>query len=515
MNDTMTSQKHRNQIELPRIPEERYTILSYGAQGDGAFLNTQAIQTSIDDAHQQGGGTVVIPEGTFLTGSLVLKSGVELHLEDGATLLGSTNRTHYIRLNRWLALILADGQTDIAITGHGTIDGQGRELALNIDALYYDGTMPDMQYNHRRHRPHESERPQNIEFVKCQRVEISGVVIKNAACWVQTYSLCNHLTIERIRVESNAYWNNDGLDVDDCTNVRIADCDVDAADDGICLKSDQSDAFCDNVSIENCRVRSSASAVKFGTASHGGFRNVTVRNISVYDTYRSAIALEAVDGGILENVDVSDIYAFNTGNAIFIRLGHRNVDGAVGAARNIRIHHVRVDIPFGRPDLAYDLRAAQPSFMHNPIPASIAGIPGYCVENVTLEDIEITYPGRANKGIAYLPLSRLSAVPEKERGYPEFNMHEESPSWGLYVRHARGLTLNNICFRLKEDDFRPAFAFDDVEDLAMDDIHLPSSPNEPQVVLQDTRNAELRMGKKNMVQQLEKCSGIVVDEDHA
>ncbi len=500
--------QHRN-VELPRIPEYACSILSYGAHGNGTFLNTQAIQAAIDDAHHRHGGTVVIPKGTFLSGSLVLKSGVELHVEAGATLLGSTNRVDYIGLHRWLALILADGQTDIAITGQGIIDGQGRELALNIDALYHDGTMPEMNYNHRRHRPNEPERPQILEFVNCQRIKISGVTIKNAACWVQTYSLCDHLTIEKLWVESNAFWNNDGIDIDDCTNVRISGCDVNVADDGICLKSEHADACCDNIVIEHCRVRSSASAVKFGTASYGGFRNVTVRNISVYDTYRSAIALEAVDGGTLENIDVSDIYARNTGNAIFIRLGHRNVDGAVGAARNICIRRVRADVPFDRPDIAYDLRGPGLSFFHNPIPASITGIPGYCVENVTLEDIEITYPGRANTGMAYIPVSRLSAVPENEAEYPEFTMFEELPAWGLYVRHARGLTLNNICLRLKDGDFRPAYVFDDVRELQLTDIHLPIAVKEPQVVLQNVQHARVGIRDQRLVHTLEPYAEIM------
>jgi hypothetical protein len=265
------------------------------------------------------------------------------------------------------------------------------------------------------------------------------------------------------------------------------------------------------VLIENCRVRSSASAVKFGTASFGGFRNVTVRNISVYDTYRSAIALEAVDGGTLENIEVSGIYAYNTGNAIFIRLGHRNVDGAVGAARNIRIRHIRVDVPSGRPDGAYDLRGPALPTLYNPIPASITGIPEHTVENVTLEDIEITYPGRANKGMAYIPLSRLSAVPEKDGEYPEFTMFGELPAWGLYVRHVKGMNLKNICLRLKDADFRPAYVFDDVRELDMNDINLPRSLQEPLVVLQDVRQAALQIRQKSMVQVLEKCSEIVVN----
>ena len=202
-----------------------------------------------------------------------------------------------------------------------------------------------------------------------------------AACWVQTYHLCENLRIDSITVKSNAYWNNDGIDIDNCKNVQVTNCDVDSADDGICLKSETKGASCDSVYIANCRVRSSASAIKFGTASHGGFRNVTIRNITVYDTYRSAIALESVDGGTLENIEVSDIEAKNTGNAIFIRLGHRNVDGKVGVARNIKIKNVKVEVPFEQPDLYYPMRGPALPFFHNPIPSSVTGIPGHRVEN--------------------------------------------------------------------------------------------------------------------------------------
>ena len=500
-----------NSVRLPHIADDVYNILSYGAKGDGAFLNTQAIQSAIDDAHRNNGGRVVIPPGVFLSGSIVLKSGIELHLERGATLLGSTNRFDYTGFNRWLALVLADGQRDMAITGRGTIDGQGRELALNTDALYHEGKIDDPDYSHRRHRPNEAQRPQIVEFVNCQRIKISGVTIKNASCWVQTYSLCQDLSIDRIWVESDAFWNNDGMDIEDCQNVRITNCDVNAADDGICLKSESKDACNENIYIADCRVRSSASAIKLGTASHGGFRNVKIRNISVHDTYRSAIALESVDGGILEDIDVADIFARNTGNAIFIRLGHRNVGGEVGTARNIRIRNVKAHVPFERPDTAYDLRGPALPFFHNPMPASITGIPGHRVENVTLEDIEISYPGRANKGMAYMPLSRLSAVPENESEYPEFTMFEELPAWGLYVRHVTGLAVKNICLRLADNDFRPAFVFDDVTDLKVDEVNLPVYLDDAQFVVKDVQKASFSSVHEDVVKAFEGCSEIVID----
>ena len=494
-----------------KYQDKPFNILDYGARGDGTFLNTKAIQKAIDDAHQQNGGKVLVPAGTFLTGSIILKSGVELHLEEEAVLLGSTNFFDYQGLNRWLALILADGQRDIAISGKGTIDGQGQELALNTDSLIHIGKVEDPHYNHRRRRPNEAKRPQIIEIVNCKNVKVSGVTILDAACWVQTYHLCENLRIDSITVKSNAYWNNDGIDIDNCKNVQVTNCDVDSADDGICLKSETKGASCDSVYIANCRVRSSASAIKFGTASHGGFRNVTIRNITVYDTYRSAIALESVDGGTLENIEVSDIEAKNTGNAIFIRLGHRNVDGKVGVARNIKIKNVKVEVPFEQPDLYYPMRGPALPFFHNPIPSSVTGIPGHRVENVVLENIEIIYPGRANKGYAYIPLSRLSSVPEAEKEYPEFSMFQELPSWGFYARHVDGLEFKNIRLRTKEADFRPAFVFDDVKNLRLEGVDLLPS-RKAQVILNDVSTANIKLENKKLVRTLENCTEISVSK---
>src|SRR5208283_2144905 len=121
-----------------------------------------------------------------------------------------------------------------------------------------------------------------------------------------------------IKVRSLAALNNDGIDIDGCAHVAVRGCDIDSEDDGICLKS--GDRACDDVMVENCRVRSSCNALKFGTSSVVGFKNVTCRNLEIYDTYSSAIALEIVDGGEMENVHISHIKITDSNNAIFVRL---------------------------------------------------------------------------------------------------------------------------------------------------------------------------------------------------
>jgi hypothetical protein len=466
-----------------------FNVIDFGAVPDGKTLNTRAIQDAIDAAFKDGGGRVVFPGGIFLSGSVVLKNGVELYFDDEATMLGSTNPVHYKDMNNWRALILADNAFDIAIKGNGTIDGQGRALALNVDSLHHIGELVDPRYNLRRMRPSEYYRPQLIYLMNCKKVEVSGLSLKNASCWVQTYEQCTDLEIDQIKVESRAYWNNDGFDIVDCRNVRVTNCDVNSADDGICLKSHSPDHISDQVYIANCTVRSSASAIKFGTASYGGFKNIVIENIKVFDTYRSAIAIESVDGGLIENIEVSNITAVNTWNAIFIRLGHRAGDRP-GIVRNISIKDVSVQVPFGRPDIDYDMRGPAVGSLHNPFPAPIAGIPGHYIENVTLENIQITYPGRATKGMAYIPLTRLDQVPEQVGEYPEYSMFQELPAWGFYVRHAKNIKMKNITLKLEDRDFRPAFVFDDVDGLAMEGIDLPEDRNS-QIAIRQVTNVDL------------------------
>ncbi len=225
-----------------------------------------------------------------------------------------------------------------------------------------------------------------------------------------------------------------------------------------------------------------------------------ILNIKIFDTFRSAIALESVDGGVIENINIQNINAVNTGNAIFIRLGHR--DGQTpGVVKNILIKDVKVQVPFGRSDIDYDMRGPEVDFFHNPFPASIVGIPGHKIENVVLENIEISYPGRASKGMAYIPLNRLEQVPEKEKNYPEFSMFGELPAWGFYVRHASGLSFKNIKLTLANNDFRPAFIFDDVDELKMEKIKLPDA-GQKQIILYNTNSEQLDDNLKSGVKTL-------------
>jgi polygalacturonase len=305
------------------------------------------------------------------------------------------------------------------------------------------------------------------------------------------------MVLDSLNIFNRAYWNNDGMDVTDCRNVRITNCYVDAADDGICLKSYFPGHWNDSIYIANCEIRSSASAIKFGTASFGGFKNVTIDSIKVFDTFRSAITIQSVDGGDIENIKVSNIVAENTGNAIFIRLGHR-AGAKPGTLKNVHINNIKVRVPFNRPDIDYDLRGPEPCFFHNPFPASIAGFTGHNIENVTLENIEIIYPGRGTKGMAYIPVTALNRVPEQVNVYPEFSMFGELPAWAFYVRHVRGLTMKNISVKTEAPDFRPAFVFDDVQRLKLSNINVTENKVDKQFILRNVSEADLQVDEKRI-----------------
>ena len=453
------------------------TSAQAGLVGDGQTLNTTALQQAIDRISAKGGGRLTLTPGTYLTGCLQLRSGVELHLEKGVVLLGSSNPDHYQPLdidaagndqrndNSLLALIVAHQARNIRLTGEGTIDGNGLALALAIDSLHHAGVRPDPHYNQRRMRPSETARPKLLFLSDCEHISMTGLHLRNSACWGLSFDQCRHMQLRNLDILNRAYWNNDGIDLTDCRDVAISQCCINSADDGICLKSYHVDGECSDISISKCNIATSASAVKFGTASWGAFRHVNIDSIRVRDTFRSAIAIESVDGATIDNISVSHIHATNTGNPIFIRLGHR-AGQKPGCISNVTISDISVEVPFGRPDINYDLRGPEPDFFHNPLPSVISGIPGHPIRNLTIRNAQLVYPGRASKSMAYVPLSRVKDIPENIDHYPEFTMFGELPAWGFFIRHVEGLHLENIDMRTVEPDYREPYVFYDVSNVS-------------------------------------------------
>jgi len=436
-----------------------YPASLFGISSDGITLNTRSIQFAIDYIHQQGGGRLVFDVGRFLTGSIHLRSNVGLHLKEGAVLLGSLNPLDYDR-DGLTALVLCRDQENIEITGKGIIDGQGREVAKNVASLVHKGLIKDLFRND---RPEVEIRPMLIYFRSCKSVVIDGVTMRNAAAWVQTYDQCKNLVIDSISIDSRAFWNNDGIDIVDCDSVAISNSYINSADDGVCLKSHDPAKVCENILVRNCTIRSSANGIKFGTASLGGFRNIRLINIKLFDTYRSALALEAVDGGFIENVEVDSLQALNIGHGFFLRIGER-ISGKKGRLENIRIRNVSLEIAAHKPDSGYEYEGPVEDMPRNISPAVIiAGLPGAKISNVSFNNMEIKHPGGGNPMFAKILLNELDSVPEKPMAYPEFSMFKELPAWGVYIRHARDAQFNNLKLVCNKKDYRTAIVLDDVQ----------------------------------------------------
>jgi hypothetical protein len=435
-----------------------YPASLFGIKSDGSTLNTHSIQYAIDYIAKQGGGRLVFNVGRYLTGTIHLKTNVSLQLDQGAVLLGSLNPFDYEK-EIYTALILANKQQNISITGKGIIEGQGRQVAANIISLVHSGIINDPLLHD---RPAEGNRPMLIYFRECSSVALEEVTLSNSASWVQTYDQCKGLLIRNIRVDSKAYWNNDGIDIVDCEKVTVIGCFVDAADDGICLKSHDAGKICANILIRDCSIRSSANAIKFGTASYGGFSHIQILHNRIFDTYRSAIALEAVDGGYIDNIIVDSLEAKNTGNALFLRIGDRTATKKSRMCQ-IRISNLDVYIASGKADSGYAYEGPVEDQPRNISPIIIAGLPSMEIEQIYLTNIFVYYPGGGNQNIASRTLKELDSIPELPAKYPEFSMFKELPAWGIYIRHARNIQIEQLHLSCLKKDYRRAIILDDVQ----------------------------------------------------
>jgi hypothetical protein len=448
-----------------------------GAAADGKQLDTRSIQAAIDKCATAGGGTVLLSAGVYLSGTIYLKNHVTLHLEAGATLLGSTNINHYphnipaIRsyTDHYVkqSLIAGENLRHIGITGHGLIDGQGRSFKKKD-----------------RSRPYE-DRPYLIRLVNCRDVLIEGVRLQNSPMWMQHYLGCERVTVRGIRVWNFSNANNDGIDLDGCKDCTVSQCVFESDDDAITLKS-TFERPCDSITISDCIARSHCNAIKMGTESNGGFKNITIANCVVTSphdadvTYGhsrgiSGISLELVDGGKLERIAVANITIHGVTVPLFLRLGDRarpfKQDMAtppIGSFKDVVINNL----------VATDV---------GKIGCSITGQPGHAIENVALSNIAFTFEGGGERGLA------AKEVPELPKKYPECTMFGELPAYGFYCRHVKGLRFSNVRVRTSAPDLRHAMVCDDVESLAMDGLDAAFWPGGAAMLsLVQTRGAIIR-----------------------
>lgn len=442
-----------------------YNIKTYGAVGDSITMDTKAIQVTIDACNENGGGTVWVPVGKYHIGTIQLKSNVTLSLDYGAYLLGSVNIADYdtditkAREGFTECLIFAENATNITIEGLGIIDGRG-----SSDNFFRGKKRP------------WNPRPRLMRMQNCTNVKLSGVTYKRPAFWGLHLIDCKNLHIDAIKLEfRNNNYNNDGLDIDGCEDVLIENCDINAGDDAICLKSSLNQNR--NFVIRNCIISSNTAAVKFGTSSHGGFVNIKITNCYFNDCPMGAIKLQLVDGGTLENIDISRIVMEDVGNPIFIRLGNRSKSWVkkdtvpVGTLRNVRISDVVATVTRESPEktvkavyknldvkkLKSDPEKLLQDQKTRTGPIMITGIPGCYVEDVVLENVKISYPGGGSEEDAEI------VVPEDENAYPEQYKFGVLPSWGAYIRHAKNITFKNVTLTTREHDAREMIITDDVE----------------------------------------------------
>ncbi|MBR6592175.1 MAG: glycoside hydrolase [Prevotella sp.] len=426
-----------------------YNIVNYGAVNDTTKLSTAAVQKAIDACSAAGGGRVVVPTGNYKIGTIILKSNVHMHLEQGATLYGSTDlkdylpmKTDYVSLRtqtETIQLIFADKATNVVIDGFGTIDGRGRsfkKLSWNDEGI---------------------TRPHLLRFIQSSDITLRDITLKNSGCWMQHYLACDRVKIDGIKVFNRNNYNNDALDLDGCHEVVVSNMFADSDDDAITLKS-TSPRLCENIRIADCVVSSHCNAIKLGTETNGGFRNINISGIVVKPSYdqkekffgqwigSSAISLEIVDGGVLENVNVSDITIEGTESPIFVRLGNRArgyKEGVpvtkVGKINGIHLSNIQI-------------RNA------GSMGCSITGIPGHEVENVWLDNITIHHKG----GVTAADMAKIneSIKDEKEKEYPESTMWGNLPAKGFFVRHARNIKFNNIEVITEQPDVREVIVKD-------------------------------------------------------
>lgn len=351
----------------------------------------------------------------------------------------------------WRALVYANEATNIAITGPGTIDGNGGRHKGD-PASHFKGDLDG--------------RPRNVLFISCKQIRITDLRMLNSGIWNQHYLNCADLVVDRIHVYNHANRNNDGIDIDGCRRVLLSNSVFDSDDDAIVLKSTGT-APVEDVVISNCIVSSSCNAIKAGTESTGGFRNISISNCVIKPSVHplppisgmqggiAALSLEIVDGGIMEGVSISNISIEGTACPLYIRLGNRarkHTDAAaappVGTMRHIVISNV----------VAYNT---------GNYCASITAIPGHYVENISLSNIRFHHKGGLSTGDY---IDNIDKVVEDEKGYPQPTVWKELPSSGLFIRHAKNIQINGLSISAEKADPRIPVIAADVSSLQVRNI---------------------------------------------
>ena len=422
--------------EPPQVPVPHPDALPYDDWTPDA--PTDRFQREIDAAAARGGGVVRVPPGAWHVKPLVLRSDVTLELAEGSVLLASANPGDYDPLPRRRAFVYAEGATNVAIRGRGTLDGRGyafRETGANMSGESQPQTLPKLMC-----------------FDRCRDVTLEGFTYRRAGAWGCHLRCSDGVTIRRVTCFNHVNATNDGIDIES-SNVLVEDCDIDADDDAVAIKSESDPSFpVTNVVIRNCRLASMAYPFKIGTGSYGDVRDVLVEGCTFPRTRMNhrfpwsrlvagitndvsgicGIGIQCVDGGRLENVTVRNVEIEGYGVPLAVRLARRHAPapGKETRLRNVLVENVT-------------------AIAEGPTASSICGAAGLEVENVTLRNVRLTLAGGATA-------ADVAAVVPNEKGYPGPNMFGSIlPVSGLYVKDARGVRLEGVSFEFLRPDARP------------------------------------------------------------
>lgn len=456
-------------------------ITQYGAIADSTTLNTSAIQRAIDDCFTSGGGKVIVPAGTFLSGTIELKSKVTLYLMHGAVLLGSTDLKDYRNLDPfteglgtdvgWAFLVAVDAN-NVGIEGEGRIDGQGS--ALKARHILTD-TRPEGK--------RWGSRPFLLRMVRCDGVKVKDVTLNYSAAWTSHYSQSRNILIENVKIVSVGVAHNDGIGIDGCQEVIIKNCDVTSGDDALVFKTTSSTMGCKNIVVTGLRLKSNQAGIKMGTESMAPFENIRISDCYIYDTKNGGIKLLTVDGAHLRNIELSDITMDNVRTPMLFRLGSRlsvfrkdkDTQQPTGTFDHVLVKNVNA-------------KASANAQLKPPTGILITGVPGHYINDLTLENIQIDLAGG---GVA---ADARHEVPEAIDKYPEVSTFGPLiPAYGLWARHVKGLKIINVTFKLDSADVRPAFIIEDGVNIEISGGDVKAYPGAESVVrLENVQGASIQ-----------------------
>jgi polygalacturonase len=480
-------------------PAGYFNVRDFGAAGDGKTLDSPAIDKAIDAAAAAGGGTVFVPAGIYLSGSIHLKSNLHLIIGVGATILGAPqsmgvyDETESYTLGGYQdgghcyfhnSLIWGENLTNVSISGDGTINGGGlvRDDKI-LDAMVgFDHFNPPVTTN----APPVRLGNKAIALKLCKNVLLRDFTIAHGGHFAVLVTGCDNMTVDNVTMDTD----RDGIDIDCCRNTMVSNCRINAPnDDALCPKSDYALGEVrptENLTIVNCQVSGFAEGtlldgtmqpsrvhngrIKFGTESSGGFRNCTVANCTF--RYCHGLALEEVDGGIMDNITINNLSMMDVpGYGIYITTGERNRTPGVttnSRARNILISNVVGD------------------GIGKTCGIQIMGLPGHPVEGVRLENIRFTCVGGGNKADAERVPKELGA------GYPEPGKLGTLPAYGIYARHVHDLGLANITLDFQGEELRPAIFCTDVNGLDIDNFKAKLTDGVPASKFENVSGATVR-----------------------